>query len=432
MTTELFISGKNWKLSLAELASHFNARNIRFEIQFISKEFFVVNFEREFVFSSIDDLGGTIKIGEVKAKFPTQILKEAFLEKSKPAQSQIAESFGLNGLVDEMAKSTKKVLFGVSVYCTEKTLRQLSGVIQRFVGSAVKNELSGLGNKSKFMGFSKDRKLAQLSHVEVLKKNLVKNKAEVLLCIGKEQSWIATTVAVHNPFEFQKRDIYKPNQRKIFAMPPRLARIMVNLSACTPGKVLLDPFCGVGTILQEALLAKANVVGADVNSWCVKAANENLDWIVREYDLEGAEFRVLEADVGRLTQKIGQETVDCIVTEPDLGPALHQVATGPYAMKIIQKLEPLYFGFVSEAYRVLKKNGRLALVTPYIITRSGQAVTMPIDEKLQNLGFKRVQPLTKEMFSKDVVDLEELVGFRSLVEVDERHKISREFHLYEK
>ena len=86
----------------------------------------------------------------------------------------------------------------------------------------------------------------------------------------------------------------------------------------------------------------------------------------------------MQGDVGRLTQKVGQETVDCIVTEPDLGPALRQVPTGPYALKIIQKLEPLYFTFVEEAYRVLKKGGRLVLVTPYIITRSGQSVTMPI------------------------------------------------------
>ena len=81
-----------------------------------------------------------------------------------------------------------------------------------------------MSKKSKFMGFSKDRRFAQLSHVEVLKKNLVENKAEVLLCIGKEETWVATTVAVHNPFEFQKRDIYKPIQRRIFAMPPKVGQ----------------------------------------------------------------------------------------------------------------------------------------------------------------------------------------------------------------
>ena len=432
MPTELFISGKNWMLSLAELTAYFKAREISFEIQFFSGEFFALSFEKDFDANAIADLGGTIKIGEVKTKFPTETVKEAFLKKNKQAQSQIIESLASSGLVDGMAKSSEKMLFGVSVYCTESTLRSSSGVIQRFVGSAVKNELADLGKKSNFMGFSNDRKLAQLSHVEVIKKNLVENKAEVLFCIGRTETWVATTVAVHNPFEFQKRDIYKPNQRKIFGMPPRIARVMVNLSSCTPGKVLLDPFCGVGTILQEALLERAMVVGMDVNPWCVKAASENLEWLVREYGLEGADFRVLQGDVNKLVEKIGQETMDCIVCEPDLGPALRQVPTGPYAEKIILKLEPLYSGFVEQAYRALKPSGRLVLVTPYIKTRSGQAVTMPISEKLCDLGFKRVYVFSKDMFSQSAGGLDRLAGASSLVEMDEHHMIGREIHILEK
>ena len=432
MLTKLFISGKNWKLSLAELAAYVNAKELKFEVRFFSKEFFALDVERDFGASAIEDLGGSIKIGEVRTDFPTQMVRQAFLEKNKQIQSQIAESLTSSGSVDRMASASEKVLFGVSVYCSDKTLRPLSGVIQRFLGSAVKDELADCGKKSRFMGFSKERKLAQLSHVEVLKKKLVENQAEVLLCIGKQETWVGTTVAVHNPFEFQKRDVYKPNQRKIFAMPPRLARIMVNLSACAPGKVLLDPFCGVGTVLQEALLEGARVVGVDANPWCVKAASENLEWLTREYSLEGADFRVVQGDVGRLTQKVGQETVDCIVTEPDLGPALRQVPTGPYALKIIQKLEPLYFALVEEAYKVLRKAGRLVLVTPYIITRSGQAVTMPIGGKLEQLGFRRVQPFNKEMFSRNLEGTEALVGLSSLVEVNERHKVGREIHIYQK
>ena len=432
MHTVIFISGKNWKLSLAELAAYFKTRPIKFEVEFFSKEFFTFTFENALDASIMPDLGGTIKIGEAKTKISTQIIREAFLERNKQAQSQITDTLVSSSLFDEINKSAEKLFFGVSVYCTENPLRPLSGTIQRFIGSAMKDELKGYGKKSKFMGFSKDRKAAQLSHVEVLKKNLVENKAEVLLCIGREETWVAQTIAVHNPFEFQKRDVYKPVQRKIFGMPPRVARIMVNLSACTSGKVLLDPFCGVGTVLQEALLEGANVVGLDVNPWCVKASSENLEWIRREYELEKGEFRVVQGDIGRLAEKVGQETVDCIVTEPDLGPALRQVPTGPYAQKIIEKLEPLFFGLAEQAYRVLKKDGRLVLVTPYIVTRSGQSVTMPIIGKLEKTGFKLVQPFSKEMFSKDSMNIHELSDLYSLVEVDERHKIGRQIHICQK
>ncbi len=432
MHTILFISGKNWKLSLAELTAYLKAREAKFGVEFFSKEFFTFTFEDGFAASAMPDLGGTIKIGEEKTKFPTQIIKEAFLDKKRQAQSQITQTLASSSLVDEINKSAEKLFFGVSVYCTENPLRPISGTIQRFVGSAIKDELKDYGKKSKFMGFSKDRKAAQLSHVEVLKKNLVENKAEVLICIGRETTWVAQTIAVHNPFEFQKRDIYKPVQRKIFGMPPRIARIMVNLSSCTSGKVLLDPFCGVGTVLQEALLEGSNVVGVDVNPWCVKASNENLEWIKREYGLEKAEFRVVQGDVGRLAEKVGQQTVDCIVTEPDLGPALRQVPTGPYAQKIIERLEPLFFGLAEQAYRVLKDNGRLVLVTPYIITRSGKSVMMPIVGKLEKTGFKLVRPFSKDMFSADSMSIEELTNLHSLIEVDERHKIGRQIHICQK
>ena len=429
MPTYLFISGKNWILSLAELTAYFSARNNKFEVQYFSREFFVINLEKNLDTSAMADLGGTIKIGQPKTTLPTQIVKEAFLNKNKQAQKQITKSIATSNIPAGM--TPEKVLFGVSVYFTDNTFSPVSGRMQRFIGSAVKDELAGLGKKANFMGYSAERKQAQLSHVEVLKKNLVENQAEVLFCIGKTETWIATTIAVHNPFEFQKRDIYKPNQRVIFAMPPRLARIMVNLSACAEEKTLLDPFCGVGTILQEALLEKAAVVGMDVNPWCVKATEENLEWLTREYELGNADFRVLLGDVGRMAEKVGLESVDCIVSEPDLGPALREIPTGPYAQKIIEKLEPLFFRFIEEAYKALKPKGRLVLVTPYIKTRSNEAVTMPIDDQLERVGFKRIYAFSIDMFSKNL-DVGRLTHCASLVEMDERHKIGREIHILEK
>lgn len=430
MLSYSFISGKNWILSLAELTSYFQTRKINYKIQYFSREFFVIDFEQKLYTSLIADLGGTIKIGEIKTHMATQIIKDAFGEKSKQAQKQISEKIASSGIADIMANSSEKPFFGISVYCTNNYLQSSLGSIQRFVGSAIKEKLVELGKKSQFMGF-KDKKHTQLSHVEVIKKKLVENQAEVLLCIGKDKTWIATTVAVHNPFDFQKRDIYKPNQRAIFGMPPRLARMMINLAFCKAGKTLLDPFCGVGTILQEALLEGASVVGMDVNSWCVKAADENLDWLTREYELKDVDFRIVQGDVDMLAEKIGLETVDCIVSEPDLGPALKQFPTEPYAQKIIEKLEPLFSDFIEQAHMVLKPNGRLVLVTPFIKTRSGQPVIMLIDEAVKNAGFKRVHVFSKDIFT-DRLDVGRLIHSASLIEMDERHKVGREIHILQK
>lgn len=430
--TRVFVPGKNWRLSLAELASFLEARGITFRICAFSPQFFLVESGEGAGSLNVADLGGIIKIGSVAKSFPKVSLEAAFLQKNKESKTEIKEEILSSGIIDAMLeKAQGKYVFGVSVYGAEETLWPVSKVIQRFVGSSIKRELRAQGVKAEFMGFSRDRTYPQLTHVEVLKKNMVENRAEVLLCVGKEQAWLAGTTAVHNPFEFQKRDVGKPKQRKIFAMPPRLARIMVNLSSCTAGKVLIDPFCGVGTILQEALLSNAKVIGLDLNPWCVEAAKENLRWLAGEYGLKSAEYAVLRGDALKLSSKIGEE-VDCIVTEPDLGPALHDVPTVPYSAKIVEKLKPLFYGFLKEAHKALKAKGRVVLVTPYFKTRSGKPVTMPIEEKALEVGFRGVPPFKEDFFGGDNGAKQKLVRGRPLFEIPEGHRVGREFHILQK
>jgi tRNA G10 N-methylase Trm11 len=193
----------------------------------------------------------------------------------------------------------------------------------------------------------------------------------------------------------------------------------------------LDPFCGVGTILQEALLSKAKAIGVDINRWCVEAAERNMEWLKAEYTLENAEYRILQGDVHKLSQKIGWEQVDCIATEPDLGPALRQVPTTSYAVRIVDRLEPLYYGLLEEAYKVLKSAGRIVVVSPYIKTRSKKPVTMGIKEKAQEIGFERVYPFQRDFF-EDTVVAEKLMTMTSFVDAEERHKIGREIHVFQK
>ena len=426
-----FISGKNWKLSLAEIASYLEERCISFEVSEFSRSYFTIKTEAVLDKSIIDDLGGTLKIVEVAAFVSTKLLTDAFLKENKQVKKKIVFDFPLDVLADRMpgAESGKSV-FGVSIYWAEPPFRPVAKLTQRFLGSALKDELKHQGKKARFMGFPRDRENPQLTPVEVLKQGLLENHAEVVLCIGKHETAIGTTVAVHNPFEFQKRDVDKPVQRKIFGISPRIAKIMVNLSRCTSGKVFLDPFCGVGNVLQEALLAKARVIGVDINSWCVDAARRNLEWLTREYSLEDVDYMLIQGDARNLRQKIRDE-IDCVATEPDLGPALREVATTSYAEKILEKLSPLFIDFLLEAYAVMRDGGLLVLVTPFVKTRSGKPVTMNIQEIALSVGFETVTPFGEVAFVSDAADfpLRDLSGF---IDVDERHKIGREISIFKK
>ena len=315
-----FVSGKNWKLSLGELISYFEARGCQFEVWEFSRSFFTIKTRVPLGERMIDDLGGILKIVEVVGAVPTELVNSAFLKEDKQAKQKLRGLFPLGSLAERIpAASSGKLTFGVSVYWADPTFRAPGTRVQRFLGSALKEELRGQGKKARFMGFPRDRENPQLTPVEVLKQGLIENRAEVLMCMGKQETFIGTTIAVHNPFEFQKRDLDKPVQRKIFGISPRVAKIMVNLTQCTPGKVFLDPFCGVGTLLMEALLVRAKVVGVDINRWCVESAKRNLDWVSREYSVDDADYVVLQGDVRKLASKIGND-VDCIATEPDLRP----------------------------------------------------------------------------------------------------------------
>lgn len=427
----MFVCGKNWKLSLAEIVSYLDARGCKFEVSAFSRSFFVIKTESPLENSIIDELGGTLKIAEVAAFVSTELVNDAFVKDHKEAKKQVTTLLPFDALAQSMPHAESgKAVFGVSVYWEEPTFRPVVNRVQRFLGSALKDELKVQGKKARFMGFPRERENPQLTPVEVLKQGLVETNAEVLFCVGKRDTFIGSTMAVHNPFEFQKRDMEKPVQRKIFGISPRVSKIMLNLGHCAPGKVFLDPFCGVGTLLQEALLAKAKVIGADVNRWCVEAARRNLTWIEHEYGLQDADFTVIQGDARNLTQKIRDE-VDCIATEPDLGPALREVPTGPYAQEIIENLTPLFNDFVTDSCGVLRNDGFLVVVTPYIRTRTGKPVTMNIQEMAQAAGFKAVKPFGNVAFVESAQDfpLKEMTCF---IDMDERHKIGRQINIFQK
>ncbi len=426
-----FVSGKNWKLSLAEIISYFDSRNITFEVSEFSRSYFTIRTQRELEPSIIDELGGTLKIAKSYASVSSKQVNLAFEKGDKEAKKMLKADLPLDELVSNIASADSgKTIFGVSVYWVDPAFKKAASMMQRFFGSSLKDELKNQGKKARFMGFPHDRENPQLTPVEVLKQGLLENRAEILLNVGEKTTQIGTTIAVHNPFEFQKRDLEKPVQRKIFGISPRVAKIMINLTHCTSGKVFLDPFCGVGTFLQEALLSRAKVVGLDINKWCVESAKRNLEWISSEYSLKDADYAVVQGDVRRLTSKIGDD-IDCIATEPDLGPALREFPTVPYATKIVENLEPLFESFLGESYEILRCGSFLAVVSPFIKTRSGQPVTMKIEQIAADSGFNCVKPFEKVNFVEEAgrFPLRDLTHF---IDVDERHKIGRKINVFQK
>lgn len=125
---------------------------------------------------------------------------------------------------------------------------------------------------------------------------------------------------------------------------PDVADAMVRLADA--GGTLLDPFGGSGAIAQAAISAKLfrSVISGDIDSECV-------DYQQKRFS-KSSRVKVMRLDATALALDSG--SVDAIVTDPPWGEfsGLDGAALGA-----------LYSGFVHEAARVLRPDGRLVLLS---------------------------------------------------------------------
>lgn len=135
---------------------------------------------------------------------------------------------------------------------------------------------------------------------------------------------------------------------------PTIAAAMVRLADLKPSQTVLDPMCGAGTILAEALLStrgrkasdgtpwQAQYLGGDVDAGHVRAAQANL----RQFDLTG--LRTWDARALPLEDA----SVDRIISNPPFG---KQLSTP-------EEIGPLYREVVFEMDRVLRPGGKAVLI----------------------------------------------------------------------
>lgn len=133
------------------------------------------------------------------------------------------------------------------------------------------------------------------------------------------------------------------------ALPVRLARAAVNIAVPNPqGVKVIDPCCGIGTVLVEALSMGINIVGRDMNPLVARGARENLAF----YGLEG-------------TVKLG--TIADITEQYDVA-----IIDMPY--NLVSKISP------EEQLSILQHARRIAIKAVVISIE-------PIDEMIKEAGF---------------------------------------------
>ena len=150
-----------------------------------------------------------------------------------------------------------------------------------------------------------------------------KNERKVEL-IKLDDEWYRV-IGVQDIDAYAKRDQARPaRDAKVGMLPPKLAQILINL--CGPlesGAVVLDPFCGTGVVLQEALLMGYRAYGTDLSERMVEYSKRNLDWLVKDRNshFEGvrslARRGVAREPRGRLSKELSEERTSSFFRDDD-------------------------------------------------------------------------------------------------------------------
>jgi tRNA G10 N-methylase Trm11 len=215
----------------------------------------------------------------------------------------------------------------------------------------------------------------------------------VVFPIGATSQW-GVTVYVPETEGFKERSTERPYVTSGISLSSRLARLLVNISGVAKGQVLLDPFCGSGTILGEALLKGADCIGVDRNHGSVERTKDNLAWYLSQGRSEGPRppsYSVVTGDATNLRRSLSDQTVDAIVSEPILMPRLSSPPTLERARRLIKHASIIYSDALYEMSGVLRRGGKMVLVTPSLRTIEGKDVTLSFDD-LQEVGLRPFKP----------------------------------------
>ncbi len=333
MTNEyLFLLGNTPALSVAEIRAVFSQADLIQEHETILK----MVTDQVLTSSTIDALGGTVKIFTVLKKYTNQ-----------PA-SFVTELH--DTILDECARDkTNKVTFALAELGRDH--------LPALELATVKNELIASGLKVRYVeGSRHGLSSAVLSHKKVLEYAVIQTSAGI---------YLTRTIAVQNIDTWTFKDRSKPfANRKKGMLPPKLARIMVNLAtggAPQEGAYLYDPFCGTGTILIEALESGISVIGSDMDGESVAGARQNTDWFKQELDL-AIPAHVFQSDVSRAVLPI-REKITYLVTEPFLG---KQTPQPDQLSGIFKGLEKMYMGAFKHWRSMLVPGARVVCIFPCI------------------------------------------------------------------
>ena len=187
-------------------------------------------------------------------------------------------------------------------------------------------------------------------------------------------------IGVQDIDAYAKRDQARPaRDAKVGMLPPKLAQILINL--CGPlklGSVVLDPFCGTGVVLQEALLMGYQAYGTDISERMVEYSKKNLNYF---------KFNNFNLAVGDATNFQWVQPIDAVVCEGYLGKPFSRVPTEMELKEQEQECSGIVLGFMGNLAGQIKKDTPVVIAIPAWLREDGEYERLDILDDVANLGY---------------------------------------------
>lgn len=316
----LFILGRNIELSVAEVKAYLERKQRKVLDASLQKNALLVELEESLDAGSVDELGGVLSLGIVLCNVKDIDRKEVYFgEKNK--FNYVIWDFSPEH-IDEVSDYLKKRFRKEKLKTTEKKLTGKMGLQE--------------GGKS-----------------YILSSNLVSEEYFVF------DGYFGRIIEKCDYDEIEKRDMEKPVRRESLSISPRLAKIMINLAKVRDEEKLVDAFCGIGVILQEALLQDIRVIGIDSDAKAIKGSEKNMKW----FKFPKKNFELINSDSSKVKLK---DKPEVMVSEPDFGDTLRKMPTKQQAESMIKRYEKIMISVLRNMKKYVQK--RFVFTSPYIKT----------------------------------------------------------------
>jgi tRNA G10 N-methylase Trm11 len=319
-------------------------------------------------------LGGSTRLARIVAEVPSKLWKDV--------EKQLLKS------VVELAMLLPegKVQLGLSAYNIPITSQKLNAT-----GLTLKKVLRSKTGKS--VRVTPNPEL-ELNTAQVLHNHLTGQTGMELLIIATEdnRTLIARTTDVQDIDSYALRDRGRPKRdARVGMLPPKLAQIIINL-ACnatdTAAHTVLDPFCGTGVLLQEAILMGYGSYGTDLEQRMIEYSQANLDWLKTEFALEELHSELAQGDATNFTW---QHQFDFIAGETYLGRPFTDRPSDEMIAQTSTEVNLILKKFLRNMYAQIPSGSRICLAVPAWATGFGQFKHLPFIDQLEDLGYNRTR-----------------------------------------